>query len=305
MNEYENLLQHHAAPLLGPDERVEAIASLYSGDWSQKYFIAGATNQRIVLVEVTAGLLGPKPIFAGVREIHYTAIESLNTSAFFNQKSISIVLRPGQFLRFGLNTLHRIVPGQKRFICTLGGLYRQFKLAADALPTSISVPESVDLHALEDARAHLRLNQNFGLGILAGALASVAAAVVWAAITVVTGYQISWMAIGIGLLVGTAVRVFGRGVDKYFGIAAAILSLAGCVLGNFLWAAYFFAQGAELPLLDALALLTRIPTIALELMTITFNIKDIIFYAIAAVSGYALAFQSPRPATYPPPTVNV
>lgn len=165
-----------------------------------------------------------------------------------------------------------------------------------AAPPLVDVDEHVELAATENARAQVRLNQNFAGGVVAGAIAAAVAAVIWAAITIITEHQISWMAIGVGLFVGSAVRVLGRGIDRSFGFAAAVLSLAGCVVGNFLWAAYFFAQELGIALLDALDLLIGFPSLAFDLMKATFNANDILYYGIAAFVGYRLAFKSlPKP----------
>jgi len=297
MNEFEALLHQHAGPFLAAEERIECIARLYTGSWSQRHFIAGATTKRMVLVELAAGLLGPRPVFKGVRAVPYNAIDSLNSGAFFNQKRILINLQSGESLNLGLNSLLTTVSGQTRFVSTLKALYHQYKLNPDTSPTSTSESKIVDTRAMESARQQIRLHQNLGLGIIGGAIAAVLAAIIWAAISVFTGYQIGWMAIGVGFLVGAAVRVFGRGIDRPFGIAGAILSLAGCLIGNFLSGAYFFAQAAELPLPDALAILTKVPSLALELMAVTFSPRDIVFYIFAALSGYALAFKSARAAS--------
>jgi len=43
-----------------------------------------------------------------------------------------------------------------------------------------------------------RDNQNLSLGVGGGIAAAVVGAIIWAIITVVTGYQIGWMAVGVG-----------------------------------------------------------------------------------------------------------
>lgn len=65
-----------------------------------------------------------------------------------------------------------------------------------------------------------------------------------------TKYQIGWMAIGVGFLVGFSVRRFGRGTAKTFGIIGAVSALPGCLLGNLLSACGFIAQSESAPVLD-------------------------------------------------------
>jgi hypothetical protein len=315
MNEFENLIHQQAAPFLQADEGIEGIARLYTVKWFTTNFMAGVTRRRLVLVEVGAGALRLKPIPKNVREIHFSTIASVKTRAFFNDKTIVLALRSGETLTFGLNTIHRTVSGQKRFIKTLKDLYDKHTreaaavpdaagalgsawsqaLAAPGAPALISSDASPRPLAWEASREQLRMNQNFGMGVLAGVAAAGLAAVTWSAITIATEFQISWMAIGVGIFVGSAVRFFGRGVDRSFGFAAGLLSLAGCAAGNLLWAAYYFAQGAELPIPEALALLIRMPDVALELMRVTFSIYDIVFYALAAITGFGLGFHREAP----------
>jgi len=60
-------------------------------------------------------------------------------------------------------------------------------------------------------------------------------AALWALITVATNYQIGFMALGVGFLVGHSVRAFGKGVDTGFGVLGAVLALAGCLAGKICW----------------------------------------------------------------------
>src|SRR5438270_13589107 len=77
----------------------------------------------------------------------------------------------------------------------------------------------------------LRSEQNLPIGLLAGIFAALIGAIAWAIVTVTTEYQIGYMAIAVGFIVGYAVRL-GKGLDKIFGISGAILALFGCILGN-------------------------------------------------------------------------
>ena len=74
---------------------------------------------------------------------------------------------------------------------------------------------------------------NFALAIGAGLTAAIVGAAVWAIITITIKYQIGWMAIGVGFLVGFAISYAG-GTGVGFRILGALLALLGCVAGNFL-----------------------------------------------------------------------
>lgn len=134
-----------------------------------------------------------------------------------------------------------------------------------------------------------RSEQNLMIGTLSGFIASMIGAGIWAGVTIVTEYQIGWVAIGIGFLVGFAIRITGKGIDPPFGIVSAVLSLLGCVAGNVFIIAYFLADGNEMAIMSVLSEL-GFATIY-ELLANTFEIIDLLFYALAAYFGYRSAFR--------------
>jgi len=141
-------------------------------------------------------------------------------------------------------------------------------------------------------QARLEREQNLPLGVTAGAIAALLGAAAWAAITVATEYQIGWMAIGIGFLVGFAVRMFGNGVSQPFGYFGAGLALVGCLLGNLLSACGFIAQQEpSAALLDVTLGVLSQPVIAAEIMRLTFTPIDLLFYGLAVYEGYRLSFR--------------
>ena len=80
--------------------------------------------------------------------------------------------------------------------------------------------------SLERYLQEVRDNQNLVSGLVGGAGAALLGAVIWAAVTVMTGYQIGWMAVGVGFLAGYGVRKFGQGVDTIFGVVGAVIRSA-------------------------------------------------------------------------------
>ena len=69
--------------------------------------------------------------------------------------------------------------------------------------------------------------QNLPVAAVAGLAAAVIGGIAWALLTINTGYQIGYMAVGVGFLVGFAVRL-GNGIDKIFAYTGALLALPGC-----------------------------------------------------------------------------
>jgi hypothetical protein len=144
-----------------------------------------------------------------------------------------------------------------------------------------------------DFSAFTQEPDNLVQGVLFGTAAALVGAALWAVITVLTGYQIGFMAIGVGVLVGLAVRRFGRGSTPVFGIAGAVLSLAGCVAGNLLAVVGFIAQGQEMPFFATLGQVDL--PLAMNLLIETADPIDFLFYAIAVYEGFKLAIV-PAPA---------
>ena len=148
----------------------------------------------------------------------------------------------------------------------------------------------IDPVKLQVALEKFRSEQDFLGGVGAGLAAAIAGAIIWAVISAVTEYQIGWMAVGGGFLVGMTVRVVGKGIEKHFGIAGALLALFGCLLGNLITICYFIGEQENMGFLEVLAVLN--PRIVLELMKSAFNPIDILFYALAVYEGYRFSFRT-------------
>lgn len=135
----------------------------------------------------------------------------------------------------------------------------------------------------------LRRYQSFLYALIGGLLVTAISAMGWAYINAVMGYREVYMALGVGLLVGLSVRFFGAGIHWIFGILAALLALAGSLLGYYL-SMTGFLEGAELAgifkVTDYL-----IPDIMFEIMRDAFVPLDLVFYGLAALLAYFLAIR--------------
>ena len=135
----------------------------------------------------------------------------------------------------------------------------------------------------------LQADQNLSFGIVGGIVAAAIGATIWAIITAVTNFQIGWMAVGVGILVGYAVRISGKGLDKTFGVVGAVLSILGCVVGNLLTACIIISRHQHIPVLQLLSRLN--PEIVMEIVKATFNPMDLLFYGIAVYEGYRFSLR--------------
>jgi len=135
----------------------------------------------------------------------------------------------------------------------------------------------------------LKDNQNLGLGILGGLGGAAIGAAIWAGVTAATHFQIGWMAIGVGFLVGYGVRKLGQGIDSRFGVAGAILALLGCMAGNLLAVCIMVSSDQNIPFFDLLSRLD--PNVCYAVMKETFHVMDILFYGIAIYEGYKFSIR--------------
>jgi hypothetical protein len=148
---------------------------------------------------------------------------------------------------------------------------------------------TVDPLILQAALQRIRSEQNLILAVLAGAAAALTGGCVWAVITVVTHFQIGWMAVGVGFLVGYAVKTFGKGINRSFGIVGAVWSLIGCAAGNLFTIVGTIANEQNIPIMSILEKLDL--DIIASLMQATFNPMDVLFYGIAIYEGYKFSFR--------------
>jgi hypothetical protein len=132
------------------------------------------------------------------------------------------------------------------------------------------------------------------MGLVAGVIAMLLGAVVWGAITYFTEYQIGWIAIGVGFLVGVAIRFFGRGKTMVFGIAGAVLALLGCLLGNLFFYSGVIAREEAVSFLEVFFFFLLTPAAALEVFMVAFDVMDILFYGLAAYAGFSAAMDIKR-----------
>jgi len=132
------------------------------------------------------------------------------------------------------------------------------------------------------------------MGLVGGGIAMLVSAAVWGAVTYFTEYQIGWMAIGVGFLVGIAVKFFGKGKTPIYGIISAGFALLGCVLGNLLFYSGFIAKEEGAAFLEVFFFFLITPAATIEIFSIAFEFMDILFYGLAAWVGYSTALDIRR-----------
>ncbi len=204
-----------------------------------------------------------------------------------------------EHLVFCKKCLNRSFDSKQGVICKLTGKIADFEdsckdYALDETVTEIILPEEkthteavADLS--DEVKENYRKHQHLGYALIGGFVLSIICALLWAVITVSTEYQIGFMAIGVGIIVGVGVRFFGAGIEPIYGVIGAFYALLGCVLGNLFSQIGFTAHAESLSYLQVWSLLD-FDTIT-SIFTETFAGMDLLFYGIAIVEGYKFAFR--------------
>jgi hypothetical protein len=131
------------------------------------------------------------------------------------------------------------------------------------------------------------LPPRFMLAVPAGIGAAIVGALLWATVVYLTEFALGLFAVGVGALVGVAIRAVGRGGDRAFGILGGACAAFGWALGTILCDIAFLAQNAGRPFLDVLPLMDLSSTASLALAAA--DVMDLVFLAIAVYEGYRLS----------------
>ena len=205
-----------------------------------------------------------------------------------------------EHLEFCRKCLNRKFDADRGLICSITGEIAGFEGSCSNFnldETVREIPEEAVIATREEIMIptdektihHLKVHQDFNFAFIGGSLAMLTSAVIWAIITVAAKYQIGYMAIGVGLLVGFTVRFFGAGIDKKFGYLGAALSLLGCLLGNLFSQVGFIAQAQSLGYYETLSYLNF--GIIVDIMVESFSPMDMLFYGFAIYEGYRFSFR--------------
>ncbi len=138
----------------------------------------------------------------------------------------------------------------------------------------------------------MRGHQDLPYAIIGGISAAIVGGMIWGVITYFTHYQIGYMALAVGLLVGFAVRYFGAGIDLVYGVVGATCAVLGCALGNLFSQIAFIAEAESMGYFEVIPYLNL--SVIGTIFTESFSPMDVVFYGIAGYEGYKFAF---RPVT--------
>ena len=129
---------------------------------------------------------------------------------------------------------------------------------------------------------------NYFLGLLAGIIAAAIGAFAWMEITIATHSHLGLVALGVGALVGFAIRMAGNGRSIIFGFMGAILTLLSCLCGEVMTA----IQLASTVQLDFFETLKSVDLVALteRILSNTDPISYLI-YGIGIFEGFKFSIK--------------
>jgi hypothetical protein len=160
-------------------------------------------------------------------------------------------------------------------------------------PAELSPGQEVEIDPalIEMFMQQLRDEQRLFLGLVVGLVAGVTGATLWAGIAIATQYQFGIVAVGVGILIGLAVRFSGRGVDRIFGLVAALIAVLACATGNLVIVCDSVGRATIPPAPFWEVMKTLTPEGAAELMRSAVQIPDVFFFFVAVWEAYRFAFR--------------
>jgi hypothetical protein len=150
-------------------------------------------------------------------------------------------------------------------------------------------PAEISQEQLDSYLAHISKQENILLAIIAWIIVWLIWAAIWATVTVITGYQIWYMAVAIGLWVGYTFRILGKWRTKIFGILSASIALLSCVIWNIFTMFLFAAKQENINVFDIVPSVDW--TLVPDAMIATFSPIDLVFYWLAIYIGFTYAFR--------------
>jgi hypothetical protein len=124
------------------------------------------------------------------------------------------------------------------------------------------------------------------VSVAVGLVAAIVAGCVAGAITGLSNYQIGFVAVGIGVIVGFAMARTATPTRALAPIAAA-LAIAGCLVGDLVADMIFAGKAEEVPFSTVLSATFKHPTLARDLFKAGFEPTTLLFWGIAAFAAFS------------------
>jgi len=128
--------------------------------------------------------------------------------------------------------------------------------------------------------------QNFAAAVIAGAVATLLAAVAYGIVVATWPFSYGFAAAGIGVAIGVAMQFLGRGISMRFAAVATVYTIAGCLLGNLFRVIMEQVRGTGTSPID---LVGNNSLSTLAEWSVSYVSDDIIYWFVAVVAAVFLA----------------
>jgi hypothetical protein len=131
---------------------------------------------------------------------------------------------------------------------------------------------------------------NFVLALLAGLAAAVVGAVIWMGVMLTTGWDMGSvvLTLGVGLMVGLAIRINGNGSNFIYGMLGIAFTLLSCLVGEIGVA----LQSATTSQLDLYAVIMHIDLISLISSIVSHtSLMMLAAYVVGSILAYKLSIR--------------
>jgi hypothetical protein len=128
---------------------------------------------------------------------------------------------------------------------------------------------------------------DISMGSLAGLFASVIGAILYALYPFIFGMQLSLLAIGVGILIGIAIHLFGKGESRFLGFVGAFLALASCIAGDVISAVAIYSFQHKAPFFEILVSLNFFSII--DILAQITDFISVMFYLMAMIIAYGIS----------------
>jgi hypothetical protein len=129
--------------------------------------------------------------------------------------------------------------------------------------------------------------QNFAGAVIAGAVATLLAAVAYGITVASWPFSYGFAAAGIGVVIGFSMQFVGRGISMKFAVMATAYTIAGCLLGNLFRTIMERVRGTDASPIDILRN-NSLSTLA-EWSVSYVSLVDLVYWFIAVVAAVFLA----------------
>ena len=122
--------------------------------------------------------------------------------------------------------------------------------------------------------------QSFPAALSAGAVATILGAAAYGIAVAKWPFSYGFAAAGAGIVIGLAMGFLGRGISMKFAVAAALYTIACCVLSNMFWAMMNLALATGI---SPIEVLQSTPVSALARQAVSYGISIVLVYWFVAV----------------------